>query len=112
MRDSQNFPLRPPYGEVDTAVKKRAVGPIILWSVDPEDWRWQDADRVAGHILDHVRDGDIILLHDLYPSSVEAALRVVDALHEQGFLFVTVSELAAQRHIELEAGEVYREFYP
>ena len=108
----EDFPLRPPYGEVDAAVKKRADGPIILWSVDPEDWRYQDADRVTAHILDNVRDGDIILLHDIFPTSVEAALRVVDALHQRGFLFVTVGELAAQRHVELEAGKVYRTFYP
>ena len=108
----EDFPLRPPYGEVDAAVEKRADGPIILWSVDPEDWRYQDAEKVTEHILDHVRDGSVILLHDIYPTSVEAALKVVDALHEKGFLFVTVSELAAQRHVELEAGVVYRTFYP
>ena len=108
----ENFPLRPPYGEVDANLEKRADGPIILWSVDPEDWRYKDADRVTEHILNNVQDGDIILLHDIFPSSVEAALRVVDALHQRGFLFVTVEELAAQRHMELEAGKVYREFRP
>ena len=107
-----DFPLRPPYGEVDAAVKKRADGPIILWSIDPEDWRYQDADHVTAHILDNVRDGDVILLHDIVPTSVEAALRVVDALRERGFLFVTVEELAARRHVELEPGKVYRTFYP
>ena len=59
-----------------------------------------------------VRDGDIILLHDIYPSSVEAALQVVDRLQERGFLFATVEELAQLRHIELKEGEVYRCFYP
>ena len=108
----EDFPLRPPYGEVDTGVKRRAGGPIILWSVDPEDWRYKDADRVTEHILNNVRDGDVILLHDIFPTSVEAALRVVDALHQQGFLFVTINELAAQRHMELEGGQVYRTFYP
>lgn len=102
--------LRPPYGGVDAAVEKRAKAPIILWSVDPEDWKEPNADRVTRSILETVRDGDIILLHDIYPTSVEAALRVVDALHEKGFLFVTVSELAAQRGVELENGEVYRQF--
>ena len=106
----EDFLLRPPYGGVDAAVEKRANAPIILWSVDPEDWKELNADRVTRRILENVEDGDVILLHDIYPTSVEAALRVVDALHEKGFLFVTVSELARQKGIELENGEVYRGF--
>ncbi len=107
-----DFLLRPPYGGVDNAVEKRAGSPIILWSVDPEDWKDKDQARVAEHILKEVKDGDIILLHDIYPSSVEAALQVVDALHQKGFLFVTVAELARQRGVELKAGTVYRAFPP
>ena len=108
----EDFPLRPPYGEVDAAVEKRAPGPIILWSVDPEDWRYQDAEKVTEHILDHVRDGSVILLHDIYPTSVDAAIAVVDALHREGFLFVTVDELARQRGVELKPGQAYRSFPP
>ncbi|MDE6108400.1 MAG: polysaccharide deacetylase family protein [Oscillospiraceae bacterium] len=104
--------LRPPYGGVDTGVEKRSNSPIILWSVDPEDWKDKDVERIVNHILSNVRDGDIILLHDIYQSSVEAALRVVDELHERGFLFGTVEELAQYRHVELENGKVYRCFYP
>lgn len=106
----EDFLLRPPYGGVDAAVEKRANTPIVLWSVDPEDWKELDADRVTQRILENVEDGDVILLHDIYPTSVEAALRVVDTLHEKGFLFVTVSELARQKGIELENGKVYRGF--
>lgn len=104
--------LRPPYGMVDAGVERRAGSAIILWSIDPEDWNDKNADRIARHIVSRARDGDIILLHDIYPTSVEAALQVVDALHEKGFLFVTVEELAAQRHIRLADGQVYRSFYP
>ena len=107
-----DFAVRPPYGGVDAGVEKRAGGAIILWSVDPEDWKYRDADRVAGHLTENARDGDILLLHDIYSTSVEAALRTVDALHEKGFLFVTVDELARQRKVELKPGKVYRAFYP
>lgn len=103
-----DFLLRPPYGMVDAGVKKRAGCPIILWSVDPTDWDDKDAERIVDHVTGKARDGDIILLHDIYPTSVEAALRIVDALHQKGFLFVTVDELAAQHGLTLEAGEVYR----
>ena len=104
--------LRPPYGGIDTGVEKRSGSPIILWSVDPEDWKDKDVERIVNHIVTNARDGDIILLHDIYKSSVEAALRVVDELHQRGFLFGTVEELAQHHHVELENGKVYRCFYP
>ena len=107
-----DFLLRPPYGILDEGVKSRAGCPIILWSIDPEDWDDKNAERITRHIVSRAKDGDIILLHDIYSTSVEAALAVVDALHEEGFLFVTVEELAAQRHVELCEGQVYRSFYP
>ena len=85
---------------------------MVKWCVDPRDWESRDADKVARAILDCAEPNSIILLHDIYPTSVDAALRVVDALHQKGFLFVTVEELALQRHVELKAGETYRSFYP
>lgn len=106
----EGFALRPPYGYVDDRVKSRAGAPVILWSVDPEDWKYRDADRVARHILENAKDGDIILLHDIYPTSTQAALTVIDALQARGFRFVTVDELAALRGVELKPGEVYRNF--
>lgn len=106
------FALRPPYGLIDNGVEKRARSALILWSIDPEDWKYKDADQIVEHIVSRAGDGDVILLHDIYPTSVEAALRVVDALHEKGFLFVTVEELARQRHVELTPGQVCRGFYP
>ncbi|MCD7948051.1 MAG: polysaccharide deacetylase family protein [Oscillospiraceae bacterium] len=100
--------LRPPYGLLDATVKQWAGCPIILWSIDPEDWSDRDAERVADHIVEHAGDGEIILLHDIYPESVDAALEAIDRLHDEGYYFVTVSELFAANHIALEPGEVYR----
>ena len=104
--------LRPPYGMVDPGVTRRANAPIILWSIDPEDWGDRDARRETEHILSHAKDGDIILLHDIYPESVDAALQTVDALRQEGFYFVTVSDLFALRGISLANGQVYRNAYP
>ncbi len=106
------FALRPPYGMVDNGVKKRAGAPIILWSVDPTDWDDKNTQRIVEQVVSQAQDGDIILLHDIYPTSVEAALQIVDALHAKGFLFVTVEELARQRQVPLEPGEVYCDFRP
>ena len=53
--------LRPPYGLIDKAAEDWCGGPIILWSVDPEDWKYKDAERVRDYVVKHVKDGDIIL---------------------------------------------------
>ncbi len=103
-----DFLLRPPYGMMDERVRAMAGSPIILWSVDPEDWRDKNTRRVVQHVVEHAFDGAIILLHDIYPQSVQAALQIVDELHEKGYLFVTVDQLFAARGIDLKAGEVYR----
>lgn len=106
------FWLRPPYGLFDSSVRKWADCPIILWSVDPEDWKDRDTDRVVQAVVSACRDGSIILMHDIYPESVDAALEIVDQLHAQGYLFCTVDELFAARSLPLEAGQVYSNAYP
>lgn len=103
-----NYWLRPPYGLLDKAAEGWCGGPVILWSVDPEDWKDDDIDRVVAAVVEHASDGDIILLHDLFPSSAQAALRIVDALLARGFCFVTVEQLMAQRGVTPEAGVRYR----
>lgn len=107
-----DFMLRPPYGMISAAGKARAGAPIILWSVDPEDWSDQDTERQVELIVNSAQDGDIILLHDIYPSSVDTALRVVDELMARGFHFVTVEELFAVRGVEAETGKIYRRLPP
>lgn len=85
--------LRPPYGLIDTRCSTLVTTPMLYWSVDPEDWKNLDASKVATSVLSEVESGDIVLLHDFYPTSVEAALQIVDALRQEGYTFVTVSEL-------------------
>lgn len=106
------FLLRPPYGFVDDGIRKNAGCPIILWSVDPEDWRDQNTARVVKYVVSHAKDGDIILMHDIFPESVDAAFQIVDRLHSQGFLFVTIDQLFTARHITLKNGETYRDALP
>ena len=107
-----DFLLRPPYGMTDNGVKTWAGCPIILWSIDPEDWKDQNAPREVRQIVSEAKDGDIILMHDIFSASVDAALQVIDQLHARGFLFCTIDELYAARHIDLEPGEVYWNAYP
>lgn len=103
-----SFLLRPPYGLLDDGVRAMAQYPIILWSVDPEDWKDKNTARVAEHIVNQAQDGDVVLLHDIYTQSVDAALQAVDRLLARGYLFVTVEELFQSRGITLDNGQVYR----
>ena len=102
--------LRPPYGSLDETTRAWAGSPLILWSVDPEDWRDRDIHRIVSAVTEHVKDGDIILLHDIYDSSVDAALAIADDLTARGFTFVTVEQLAALRGVSPQAGVKYHKF--
>lgn len=108
----REFWLRPPYGSVDESVEQWADGPLILWSVDPRDWEDRNVDRIVAAVVDHVKDGDIILMHDIYDSSVDAALRIVDSLQEKGYYFVTVEQLMNRRQVQPERGVVYTALPP
>ena len=101
------FWLRPPYGQINDNTQSWADSPIILWSVDPEDWKDHDVARIAAAVTAQVKDGDIILLHDIYHSSVDAAIQIVDELLRRGFCFVTVEDLLAWNGISPETGTVY-----
>ena len=99
--------VRPPYGSIGGEVCSRLDVPVVCWSVDPLDWTDDDADRVAEHILDTVKDGDIILLHDCYSSTVDAALRVVDGLRARGMQLVTVARLLEVKGVAAQGGGIY-----
>ena len=81
--------------------------PMIKWSIDPRDWEKLDAAQVTEAVLEHAAPDQIILLHDIYPTSVDAALAIVDALQAEGYCFVTVEELLEASGIRPEAGVLY-----
>lgn len=85
--------IRPPYGawpkNLDLAVEMFPV----LWNIDTLDWKSKNEAKILQIIQSQVKDGSVILMHDLYPTSVEAALCLVDELQKKGFRFVTVDEL-------------------
>ena len=100
--------LRPPYGLIDQEMNAQIPVPMVQWSVDPRDWESRNTDQTVQAVLSEVQPGDIILLHDIYATSVEAALQIVDALTEQGYWFVTVEELLELNGIRPQAGVLYR----
>lgn len=105
--------LRPVGGGVNSDVKavaKELGYPIINWSVDTEDWKYRDTEHVKQVIVEQAGDGDVVLMHDLYPTSVKGALAAIDELQartDKTYAFVTVSQLAAIHGITLEPGVVY-----
>lgn len=104
---AQTFYLRPPYGAYNKTVRNVCGSPIILWSVDTLDWKYRNANTVYNNIINQTKDGSIILLHDLYKTSVEGALRAIDTLQARGYEFVTVKELLRRRGITPQNGTVY-----
>lgn len=107
--------LRPPGGLMSDEVRRQAAQAglsLILWNVDPEDWRGGPAQATAQHVISHAAPGAILLLHDLQETSVTAAGQIIDALQAQGYRFLTVSQLAAYYGKVLQPGESYRAFSP
>lgn len=94
--------LRPPYGNLTNHRKELVNMHTILWDIDPLDWKYKNKNRVADEIIEHAHDGAIILLHDIYKSSVEGALLAMEELEKQGYAFVTITEMAQLRGIDLD----------
>lgn len=85
--------LRPPEGRYNDTVKAACGVPIILWSIDSRDWESRDCDKVCEQVIGKVKDGDIVLMHDLYKSTAEATKKIVPELVKAGFQLVTVEEM-------------------
>lgn len=86
--------IRPPYGSKNEDVMQCAQGKkIVTWTLDTEDWRSKNTEAIVNKVLKDVKDGDIILMHDLYATTAEAAIILIPKLKDMGFQLVTVSEL-------------------
>jgi peptidoglycan/xylan/chitin deacetylase (PgdA/CDA1 family) len=85
--------------------------PFIQWSVDTLDWKTLSSSYVVNHIKRTVRDGSIILMHDLYGSTAAASEIIIPWLISQGYQLVTVSEMLEARGIKIEGGRIYYNAY-
>ena len=81
--------------------------PIILWSIDSRDWESRNKDKIIGQIVGKVKDGDIVLMHDLYQATADATQQIVPSLVEAGFQLVTVEEMGIIKRGGLDNGVVY-----
>lgn len=83
--------------------------PVILWSIDTLDWKTRNAASTQAAVLNKVRDGDIVLMHDLYSQTAAASRAIIPELVRRGYQLVTVSELSDCRGA-MAAGGVYSAF--
>lgn len=85
--------VRPPFGEWNKEIECGITMFPVLWTIDPLDWTTANTDLVVDRVVKKVKEDDIILLHDIFESSVDAALRIVDLLQAEGYEFVTADQL-------------------
>ena len=103
---------RPPYGNTNSKVSKIIDTPLILWSVDTEDWKSKDPEKIVETAMSQIHDGAIVLMHDIYPTTIEAMPKLIKTIREAGYEFVTITELADMRDVDLESGERYYNIKP
>lgn len=99
--------VRPPYGAINDTVSSAITVPMILWSIDTLDWETQDPQEIVKAAMDEVTDGSVILMHDIFSTSVDAAEILIPRLIEEGYELVTIHELAEKHGIELHPGVAY-----
>ncbi len=99
--------FRPPYGSTNETVANAFGKPVILWSVDTLDWKSRNKTSVVNAVMNNVKDGDIVLMHDIYGSTADAVAEIVPRLINEGYELVTVSQLGNARNGGLTAGQKY-----
>ncbi len=108
--------MRTPYGAGNATVKKAVMNakmPIVLWSVDSLDWKSRNKTAILNTVFNQqgVKDGSIILLHDIHKTTVDAMDSMITRLKKEGFTLVTVPQLLAARKNGGKIGETYYHGY-
>jgi peptidoglycan/xylan/chitin deacetylase (PgdA/CDA1 family) len=105
---TENRYVRPPYGITDDSVFNISNISFILWSIDPQDWKFRNANTVYANIMRDAHDGGIVVLHDLYPSTVDGAIRAIDALLAQGYALISLEEAEAMGYLNVKSSTTHR----
>ena len=101
--------LRAPYGNTNEHIREISNMYSILWDIDTEDWKYKDAEKIKDNIVSHAHDGAIILLHDIYMTSVEGALLAMEELKDE-YAFVTIDEMIELKGVTLDKNKSYFNF--
>lgn len=102
--------IRVPYGNINKKIRSISNMNHILWNVDTLDWKYKNSNRVYKEIIKHAEDGNIILLHDIFKTSVNGVLKAMDELKKQGYEFVTIDEMVYLKNIKLDKSKTYFNF--
>ena len=104
--------MRPTGGGISANLINAVDKPMIQWDLDTLDWEHKDAEKTYQNIINQVKDGSIVLMHDLFSPAGDSADRTISTLLDMGYKCVTVSELAEAYGYEMEPGGQYYAFYP
>lgn len=99
--------IRFPYGSYNDELESRIDKPSMYWNFDTQDWTKPDAYEMAQKVITNVEGGDIVLMHDIHANTISSLKTMIPGLREAGFQMVTLSELAAARGFDMEAGVTY-----
>lgn len=99
--------IRPPYGLIKDSHLNLVNASYIMWNMDTLDWKRRNSNYIINYVVNNVKDGDIILFHDSYNSTVEAIEELLPILYSKGFQVMSVSELFELKGIKVNAKEVY-----
>ena len=99
---------RPSYGNVNQNLKNNIDTPIILWNIDTLDWKYHNSNYISNKVLKKVKNGSIILMHDIYSATANALEKLIPELLKRDYQIVTVTELFYYQNNELEKGKTYR----
>lgn len=99
--------FRPSYGSCNKMIRGVVDTPIIIWDIDTLDWKYHNSRRISSRVINKVKDGDIVLMHDIYSATANALEIIIPSLKSKGYTFVTVSDLFYYKNIPLEKGKVY-----
>lgn len=102
--------IRVPYGNINKKIRSISNMNHILWNVDTLDWKYKNSNRVYKEIIKHAEDGNIILLHDIFKTSVNGVLKAIDELKKQGYEFITIDEMVYLKNIKLDKSKTYFNF--
>ena len=85
--------LRPPFGSGSSSLEKEIEMIPVLWTIDTMDWSCQNEAKICNTVYREIKENSIILMHDEYPTTVRAALRIIDKLQKDGYEFVTIDKI-------------------
>lgn len=96
--------LRPPYGSYNDKIKKLGYN-IVLWNIDTKDWLVKDSKKIYNSVINNACDGCIVLMHDIYPETIEAVKMLIPALNEMNYEVVSISNLISNKNYNLSDNE-------